>query len=125
MARFIVPAGLLIAGLIHLLPLAGVLGAARLNALYGLDIDDHNLALLMAHRAVLFGMLGAFMVTAVWVPAWRTPALVAGLISVLAFLLLAWREGPLNPGLMRVVWADVVALAALLPAVVAHHAQRG
>ena len=50
---------LLVAGVIHLLPLSGVLGAQRLAALYGLAFDEANLLLMMRHRAVLFGLLGA------------------------------------------------------------------
>ena len=38
--RHLVTAALLVVGVIHLLPLAGVLGAERLNQLYG--IDDAN-----------------------------------------------------------------------------------
>ena len=62
--RHLVTAALLIVGVIHLLPLAGVLGAERLNQLYGIDASEPNLAVLMRHRAVLFGLLGGFFVLA-------------------------------------------------------------
>jgi hypothetical protein len=54
--RFILPAMLLIVGIIHLLPLSGVLSAHRLQILYGIVIEDPNLEILMRHRAVLFGL---------------------------------------------------------------------
>jgi hypothetical protein len=51
--RYIVPAVLLIVALIHVLPLAGVLGAAKLSSLYGITVQDPNLEILMRHRTVL------------------------------------------------------------------------
>ena len=102
------------AALIHLLPLSGVLGGERLQALYGLRVDEPNLALLLQHRVVLFGLLGLALLIAAFRPAWQAPAIAAGLVSTLSFLLLAWSLGGLNPALQRVVTADIVAIAALL-----------
>lgn len=111
---------LLVAGIIHLLPLIGVLGGDRLNALYGLALDEPNLQILMRHRAVLFGLLGALLVTAAFVPGLRGLALLGGLISVISFLLLAWSAPLYNEALRRVVVADWVALACLLLALPLH-----
>ncbi|WP_068827541.1 phosphopantetheine adenylyltransferase [Pseudomonas sp. BMS12] len=111
---------LLVAGVIHLLPLAGVLGGERLNALYGLTLDEPNLQILMRHRAVLFGLLGALLAAAAFVPGLRSLALLGGLISVISFLLLAWSAPLYNEALRRVVVADWVALACLLPALALH-----
>jgi len=58
--RLLISAMLIVVGVIHLLPLSGVLGSARLGALYGVPIDDPNLEILMRHRAVLFGLLGGY-----------------------------------------------------------------
>ena len=111
---------LLIADIIHLLPLAGVLGGERLNALYGLALDEPNLQILMRHRAVLFGLLGALLVAAAFIPGLRTLALLGGLLSVISFLLLAWSAPLYNEALRRVVVADWVALACLLLALPLH-----
>ena len=111
---------LLVAGLIHLLPLAGVLGGERLNALYGLALDEPNLQILMRHRAVLFGLLGTLLVAAALRPGLRGLALFGGLVSVLSFLLLAWSAPLYNEALQRVVVADWVALACLLLALPLH-----
>lgn len=115
---------LLVAGVIHLLPLSGVLGPQRLAALYDLAFDEANLLLMMRHRAVLFGLLGALLVAAAFLPALRSLALGAGLVSVLAFLLLAWGEPGYNPALRRVLLADWIALACLLPALLLHLLQQ-
>lgn len=111
---------LLVAGAIHLLPLVGVLGGERLNALYGIALDEPNLQILMRHRAVLFGLLGVLLVAAAFIPALRGAALVGGLVSVLAFLLLAWNTTVYNEALRRVVVADWIALACLVPALALH-----
>lgn len=111
---------LLVAGVIHLLPVAGVLGGERLNALYGIALDEPNLQILMRHRAVLFGLLGSLLVAAAFIPTLRSIALLGGLVSVLAFLLLAWGAPVYNEALRRVVIADWIALACLLPALVLH-----
>lgn len=118
--RHVVPAILLIVGLIHLLPAGGALGAERLAALYDIAFDDPATLLLMRHRAVLFGLLGAFLVGAAFAPRWRGPALVAGAVSVASFLLLAWRAGPLPAAIDRVVMVDAVAAGLLALGFVLH-----
>ena len=107
--KTLVPASLILAGIIHLLPVAGVLGVDRLNALYGLTIGDANLSILMRHRAILFGLLGAFCLYAAFRPALRLMGLVAAAVSVLAFLFLAFSTGGYNEEIRRVVIADIVA----------------
>ena len=111
---------LLIVGIIHLLPVVGVLGGDRLNSLYGLNLDEPNLQILMRHRAVLFGLLGALLIAAAFLPGLRTLALLAGLVSVVSFLLLAWGTPLYNEALRRVVVADWIALACLLLAAPLH-----
>jgi len=105
---------LIIAAIIHLLPAVGVLGAERLTNLYGLPFQEPNLLIMMRHRAVLFGLLGLFLLYAAFNPGLQAAALIAGVISAASFLLLAWSVGGYNAALNRVVIADVVALACLL-----------
>jgi hypothetical protein len=111
--RHTLTAALLVAALIHLLPLSGVLGAERLATLYGVPVADPNLMILMRHRAVLFGLLGVFLGVAAFIPALQGAALVAGVISVVSFLWLAVSVGGYNAAIARVVVADLVALASL------------
>ncbi|MEO0974621.1 MAG: phosphopantetheine adenylyltransferase [Pseudomonadota bacterium] len=111
---------LLIVGVIHFLPVSGVLGAERLAGLYGVDVSDPSLSLLMRHRAVLFGLLGAFLVYAAFVPSLHWLGLGAGLVSVGGFLALAWQGGgAYSEQLRTVVIVDLVALLALILATVA------
>ena len=107
---------LVLAGIIHLLPLPGVFGADRLLALYGVPLQDANLIILMRHRAVLFGLLGGFLIYAAFKPVLQPTAFIAGLISVVSFLLIAWSVGEYNDAVRNIVIADAVALIALLVA---------
>jgi hypothetical protein len=118
--RHLVAAMLAVVAVIHLLPAVGVLGVARLEALYGIPVQDPNLAILMRHRAVLFALLGVFLLVAAVRPAWQPAALVAGFVSVLSFLALARTVGGTNAQLQRVFAADVVALACLVVGAVAY-----
>ncbi len=121
MHRF-VAAMLVIVAVIHLLPVAGVLGVERLGALYGIAIDDANLEILMRHRAVLFGLVGAFLLLAAFTPRLQPAAFTAGLVSVLSFLALAAGVGGYNSELARVIRADVIALACLVAGLAARTA---
>jgi hypothetical protein len=119
--QYVVPAALIVAAVIHLLPLHGVLGGDRLVALYGaLPFDEPNLAILMRHRAVLFGLLGAFLLLAAFRPALQTLAFIAGFVSVISYLWLAWSIGGYNALLSRVFAVDVVALICLAAGAAAH-----
>jgi len=74
---------------------------------------------------VLFGLLGAFLVYAAFRPELQAIALVAGFVSVVSFLAIAWSVGGYNAAIGRVVTADLVALLCLIIAAVALWSQRG
>lgn len=112
--RYLISAMLVVVGIIHLLPVAGVVGSERLATLYGISFSDPNLAILMRHRAVLFGLLGLFFVIAAFRPELQPVAFGIGLVSVVSFLWLAWSVGGYNAQVARVVAADVIALACLV-----------
>jgi len=59
---------LVLVALIHLPPVLGVLGVAAMENAYGVGIAGPDLAVLMRHRALMFGLLGGFMLLAVFVP---------------------------------------------------------
>jgi hypothetical protein len=113
MVTVLLRAGLLVAAVIHLLPLVGVLGAERLRSLYGIPVEGADLAILLRHRAVLFGLLGAFLALSAFKPGLHGLGLLAGFASVVSFLALAWATPGYNAALARVVVADWIALAAL------------
>lgn len=118
--RYLASAMLVIVAIIHLLPLSGAIGGERLAALYGLSFNDPNLAILMRHRAVLFGILGLFLLFAAFRPQFQVIAFIAGFVSVVSFLWLAWSVGGYNTQIARVFMADIVALACLIIGFVAY-----
>lgn len=107
---------LTLAGGIHLLPLPGILGAGQLTRLYGVAADDPNVGILLQHRAVLFGLLGVLLIAAAFRPDLRAVALIAGLVSTVSFLAIAWGVGGYSAQVARVVAADLLAVVLLLVA---------
>jgi hypothetical protein len=100
-------------GVVNLLPVAGVFSASRLQTLYGVALEDPNLVILMRHRAVLFGIVGAIVVAGAFIPSFRPFSIAAGLVSMLSFVLVAHLVGESNTELRHVVIVDLVASALL------------
>jgi hypothetical protein len=111
--HYLVSAMLIVVAVIHLLPSPGALGIKRLTALYGLSFGEPNLAILMRHRAVLFGLLGLFFLFAAFQPEYQIVSFIAGFVSLGSFLWLAWSIGGYNAKIARVFIVDVVALVSL------------
>lgn len=117
--KHLTTAALLVAGLIHLLPVPGVLGGATLTRLYGVEVVDPNLAILLQHRALLFGVLGVLMLAAIALPSLRLTALAVGLASAASFLVVALWTGGYNAAIARVVAADAIASVLLAAGLIA------
>lgn len=105
---------LLVVGIIHLLPLSGILGVDQLNSLYGLQIGDINTETLLQHRAVLFGLLGSFIIYSIKRTDIQELALIAGLVSVVTFMGIVLGNEPVNAPIMKVFYVDAVALVLLI-----------
>ena len=103
----------LVAAAINLAPVSGAFAPERMAALYGVDLGDPNLQILMRHRAVLFGLVGGLLAVAAFHPPLQTTAYVVGFASMLSFLLIAWVVGGFGAGIRRVALLDAVGIAAL------------
>ena len=123
--KWIVPTMLVLVALIHLPPVLGLLGVAKMESAYGVAIAGPDLAVLMRHRALMFGLLGGFMLLAVFMPALRPWALLLALLSAGGFVLLAWATPGHNANLARVAWVDVAAVVFALVGLAAWWLQRG
>lgn len=109
---------LIIVGIIHLLPMSGALGSPQLTALYGLDFSEPNLQLLMRHRAVLFGLLGVYLIFSAFRPLHQPTAVFAGFVSVLSYMGLTYAVGETNRQLQTVFTVDAVALILLILSII-------
>jgi hypothetical protein len=107
---------LLASGLVHLVPTLGVLGPSQLQRLYGVAVAAPELVLLMRHRALLFGLIGALQLAALASPGLRLAALLVGLVSALGYVALAWPPSSVGPALARVAWIDLGLVLLLAPA---------
>jgi len=116
--KYVSVVALLVAGIIHLLPVPGVMGASTLARLYAIEVNDPNMAILLRHRAILFGVLGMLMLSAIVLPWLRVTALTVALFSAASFIVVAMAVGGYNPAIGRVVVADVVASVLLLAGLV-------
>ena len=113
-----------VAAVINLVPVVGVSSAGRLEAMYRVALPSADLVLLMRHRAVLFAIVGGLLLAAAWRRELRSAAIVAGLASMLSFVVLAVSGPEVNPALVRVTQVDVVGLVALSAAAVLHWGRR-
>ena len=111
--KTVVTISLVATAAIHLLPSLGVLSAQRVQSLYGILPADPNLEILLRHRAVLFGLLGALLLYAAFNVELQPLAFGGGFISVATFLGLATGVGGYNAQLSKVVAADVAAMVLL------------
>jgi hypothetical protein len=118
--RFVVPVVLLLVAAIHALPTIGVMGASKLSRLYGFPVTDGSFELVLRHRAVLFGLLAAFLVYAAFKPELHRLGLVAGFVAVGSFLVLAALVSSYSDALATVVRIDWAALALLSIGLGAH-----
>lgn len=109
---------LLAVGALNAYPAVGVVSAARLRSLYGVTVDEPTSLLLLRHRAVLFALLGGFVLVSVFRAGWRLPAMVAALLSMVAFVALAAGQPELGAASRKVLVIDVVLSLALVPALV-------
>lgn len=107
---------LIIVGIIHVLPLVGVIGADKIQALYGIHVQDPNVEILMRHRAILFGFLGLFIGYSAFQPRLQVLALICGFISAGTFVGIAWSTGGYNDSIGKVVLIDMLAIGCLIMA---------
>ncbi|MFC5421259.1 hypothetical protein ACFPOB_17010 [Bosea eneae] len=118
----LVAGGLVLAGIINLLPVVGMAGADWLRSLYGLEIRSLDLEILLRHRAVLFGIVGGLLLVAAFRPGLRDVAVLVAGASMMSFIVIALLVGGYGPAIRKVVIVDIVGILALVPAIVARSA---
>jgi hypothetical protein len=109
---------LVIVAVINLLPLVGVLSAEKLERAYSITLANNDLVILMRHRALLFGVLGVFILYSASYPVYQNAAMIMAAISMLGYVILVYSVGGYNQSLYKVLLVDFVGLAVLSLAVV-------
>ena len=118
--EWLIRLGFAVAGVIHLLPLVGLLGRSTLERGYGVDLGQGNdLTILMQHRALLFGLISAACWIAVVVPGWRFAVGIGALVSMLGFVLIAALQTHGAP-IAKIMWIDLGAALLLGLCLVLH-----
>lgn len=105
--------------LINILPALSGFSTARLSALYGIESGDATLMTLLQHRALLFGLVAAACIYAVYTPSVRWPVLIGAIASMGGFIVIAALHGTTSGSLGKIVIVDAVgclfaAIAAVL-----------
>jgi hypothetical protein len=109
---------LVVVGLINFAPVVGVISAQKLESAYSVTFAGNDLAILMRHRALLFGILGAFILYSAFVPFYQPAAMIMGGVSMVGFALLVLVVGGYNEAVGKVLFIDILGILFLLAAVV-------
>jgi hypothetical protein len=110
---------LLLVGILNLTPAIVFLDPSRTTSLYGIQIANDDLGIIVRHRAILLGLLGAAMIYAAFRKTFVVPAITAAFVGKLAFLFLIWTTAN-TIELDRVAIFDIAAIIALTVALVLH-----
>jgi hypothetical protein len=105
---------LFIVGIINFLPVMGVLSADRLSRAYQIELPGNDLIILLRHRALLFGVVGGFIIYSVFVPVYQAAAMVMAAITMVGYLYIVWSVGGYNKAIFKVAMVDVVGIICLV-----------
>jgi hypothetical protein len=109
---------LVVVGLINFAPVMGVISAQKLESSYSVTLAGNDLSILMRHRALLFGILGAFILYSAFNPFYQPAAMIMGGASMVGFALLVLGVGGYNEAVGKVLFIDFLGILFLLAAVV-------
>jgi hypothetical protein len=105
---------LIIVGVINFLPVIGVLSAEKLHGAYSVELIGNDIIILMRHRALLFGLVGGFILYSVFKPSYQSAAMVMAAISMLGFLYFVWAAGDYNASIAKIAIIDLAGIVCLV-----------
>ena len=108
---------LFLVGIINFLPVMGIISLDKINQAYGLSVTDNNLAILLRHRALLFGLIGGFIIYSVFKPQYQVAAIILAAISMLGYVCLFWTMDDTNSALLRIAQIDILGVFVLCLAI--------
>ena len=104
---------LVVVGLINIMPLVGVVSAQELEGAYVVTFASNDLIILMRHLALLFGILGGFILYAAFVPLYQPAAIIMAAISMIGFVVLVHSVGEFNSSINKVLIVDYIGVVFL------------
>ncbi len=105
---------LIIAGVINFLPSLLAFFPDKLSEAYGIELVNNNLEIVLRHRAILLGLVGALMIYSAIVKRYYMVSVMIGFISMISFVLLFYLIGDINDELFKVLQFDWAAILILL-----------
>lgn len=114
----VISACLLLVGLINFAPVVGLLSVSKLNEAYEITLISHDIILLMRHRALLFGILGAFILYSAFSPKLQTAAMLMGFVSMAGYVVLILIGGDYNSQLQKIMWVDIAGIVLVVIAAI-------
>jgi hypothetical protein len=109
---------LIVVGLINFVPIIGVISSQKLESAYSISVVGNDLAILMRHRALLFGILGGFILYSAFSPSYQLAAMIMAGVSMVGFAALVLGTGGYNEAIGKVLFIDVLGILFLIAAAV-------
>jgi flagellar biosynthesis protein FlhB len=114
LSRNIAIALLVVIGMLTASPSITAFHPSGITALYGVAFENDAALLLVRHRQIILGLLGATLVCGAFFVPLRMMAITINILSKSAFLGISLTTSNLTPGLQRIVYFDLVSVVLLL-----------
>ncbi|WP_295873061.1 hypothetical protein [uncultured Zhongshania sp.] len=109
---------LVVVGLINIIPVVGVISGQKIESAYAVTLAGNDLIILLRHRALLFGILGGFILFSAFNPFYQLAAMIMAGISMIGFAILVLGTGGYNDAIAKVLYVDILGIVFLLAAAV-------
>jgi len=96
--------------LVNLAPMIAAIAPAQITKLYGIVPTDKTQIVLLQHRALLLGLVGAACAAAAHYEALRWPALIGAVISMASFIIFCLVHDQMGGALRKIALVDLAAL---------------
>lgn len=109
---------LVVVGLINIVPVMGVISAQKVESAYSITLAGNDLEILLRHRALLFGILGAYILYSAFSPFHQSAAMMMAGVSMVGFAVLVLATGGYNGAIGKVLFVDILGILFLIAATV-------
>ena len=99
--------------IINFLPVMLAFFPEKISKAYGIELPNTNYELLLRHRAIMLGLVGALMIFAAISKKYHSISVTIGLISMVSFIVLYFMINGINIELGKVMKMDIIAIALL------------